>query len=444
MPDPVPGRGVAVLGLDPRHRSYRFTVLFFVALLTFGSYFAYDSVGAIAPTLVTALGIGREAIGQMYTVYSVAAILSVFIGGLLIDRIGTRRASLLFSGLVTVGALIVAIAPNLWILYLGRFVFGWGSESLVVAQSAIFARWFKGKELAFSFGIGLTISRLGTLFSFNTEALIADYFKDYRYALWAAVLFCVASLLANFIYNILDARGEKTLALKEEGGGDKIVLGDIKKFSSSYWFVTLLCVTFYSAIFPFTALSTDFFNTKWGLPMTAGSEGGFFSQVFYNIFHMFTTAGGTTTIIIFASMIFAPVFGQMVDRFGRRASMMVIGSLLMVPAFLIMGYTMVPPAFPMIMLGASFVLVPAAMWPSIPLLVEKNRVGTAFGLTTMIQNVGLAVFPVLNGFLRDTTENYTASMVMFSSLGLFGLLFAFALLRSDRRGGGVLEGKEGG
>ena len=444
MADPMPGGDVSALRLDPRHRSYRFTVLFFVALLTFGSYFAYDSVGAIAPTLVTALGIGREAVGQMYTVYSVAAILSVFIGGLLIDRIGTRRASLLFSGLVTAGALIVAIAPNLWVLYLGRFVFGWGSESLVVAQSAIFARWFKGKELALSFGIGLTLSRLGTLFSFNTEALIADYFKDYRYALWAAVIFCVASLLSNFIYNILDARGEKVLALKEEGGGDKIVLRDIKKFTSSYWFVTLLCVTFYSAIFPFTALSTDFFNTKWGLPMTAGSEGGFLSQVFYNIFHMFTTAGGTTTIIIFASMIFAPVFGQMVDRVGRRASMMVVGSLLMVPAFLIMGFTMVSPAFPMIMLGASFVLVPAAMWPSIPLLVEKNRVGTAFGLTTMIQNVGLAVFPVLNGFLRDTTENYTASMVMFSSLGLFGLLFAFALLRSDRRGGSVLEGKEGG
>jgi MFS family permease len=428
--------------LDPRHGSYRFTVLFFVALLTFGSYFAYDSIGAIAPTLVTALGIGREAIGQMYTVYSVAAILSVFIGGLLIDRFGTRRASLLFSALVTGGALIVAVAPNLWLLYIGRFVFGWGSESLVVAQSAIFARWFKGKELALSFGIGLTLSRLGTLFSFNTEALIAEYFGDYRYALWAAVLFCGASLLSNLVYNALDRRGEKTLALKEEGGGDRIVLGDIRKFTSSFWYVTLLCVTFYSAIFPFTALSTDFFNSKWGLPMTAGSEGGFLSQVFYNILHMFTTAGGTTTIIIFASMVFAPVFGQLVDRFGRRASMMVIGSLLMVPAYLIMAFTMVPPAFPMIMLGASFVLVPAAMWPSIPLIVERNRVGTAFGLTTMIQNVGLALFPMLNGYLRDTTGSYTASMAMFSSLGLFGLLFALALLRSDRRGGGVLEGRE--
>jgi len=425
--------------LDPHHRSYRFTVLFFVSLLTFGSYFAYDSVGAIAPTLVAALGIGRESIGQMYTLYSVAAILSVFIGGLLIDRIGTRRASFLFSSLVTLGAIVVALAPNLWVLYAGRFIFGWGSESLVVAQSAIFSRWFKGKELALSFGIGLTISRLGTLFSFNTEALIADYFRDYRYALWAAVLFCVASLLSNLIYNALDKRGESVLELREEGGGDKIVVGDIKKFTSSYWFVTLLCVTFYSAIFPFTALSTDFFNSKWGLPLTAGSEGGFFAQVFYNIFHMFTTAGGTTTIIIFASMVFAPVFGQIVDRYGHRASMMVVGSLLMVPAFLIMGFSMVPPAFPMVMLGVAFVLVPAAMWPSIPLIVEKNRVGTAFGLTTMIQNMGLALFPWLNGYLRDATESYTASMVMFSSLGIFGLGFAFALLRADKKHGGVLE-----
>jgi len=113
----------------------------------------------------------------------------------------------------------------------------------------------------------------------------------------------------------------------------------------------------------------------------------------------------------------------------------------MVPAFLLMAFTMVPPAFPMIMLGVSFVLVPAAMWPSIPLIVEKNRVGTAFGLTTMIQNFGLAAFPFVNGYLRDTTGTYTASMVMFSSLGLFGLVFAIALLNADRRSGGVLEGR---
>jgi MFS family permease len=425
--------------MHPSRPAYRFTVLLFVALLTFGSYFAYDSIGAIAPTLIDTLHIDREAIGQTYTQYSIAAILSVFIGGVLIDRIGTRKASLLFSGLVTVGALIVALAPNIWVLYFGRFIFGWGSESLVVAQSAIFARWFKGKELALSFGIGLTVSRLGTLFSFNTEQLIADYFNDYRMALWAAVLFCVISLLGNLVYIVLDRRGERALSLKEEGGGDKIVLADIKLFKASYWYVTILCVTFYSAIFPFTALSTDFFHDKWGLPLTAGSEGSFLEQVFFNVTHMFTTAPGTTTIIIFASMVFAPVFGQLVDRIGRRALMMVVGSVLMVPAFLLMAFTTVSPIIPMVMLGSAFVLVPAAMWPSIPLIVEKNRVGTAFGLTTMVQNVGLALFPWLNGTLRDMTHDYTASMVMFSTLGVVGLVFAVLLRRADRAAGNVLE-----
>jgi MFS family permease len=426
----------------PSKRPYRYTILFFVAILTFGSYFAYDSVGAIAPTLIEKLGLDREAIGQMYTLYSVAAILSVFIGGLLIDKFGTRRASLLFSTLVTLGAAIVAFAPNTFMLYFGRFIFGWGSESLVVAQSAIFARWFKGKELAFSFGIGLTLSRLGTLFSFNTEALIADYFKNYKYALWAAVFFCVLSLLANLVYNLMDKKGERDLSLKEEGGGDKIVVADIKKFNNSYWYVTLLCLTFYSAIFPFTSLSTDFFNTKYGLPMTAPSEGGFFYQALYNIFHMFTTAGGTTTIIIFASMVFAPFFGQLVDKIGKRASVMVVGSILMVPAFLLMAFTMITPAIPMIILGAAFVMVPAAMWPSIPLIVEKNRVGTAFGLTTMIQNIGLALFPWLNGLLRDTTKDYMASMIMFSMLGIVGLTFAILLKRADAREGNHLENVE--
>jgi MFS family permease len=423
----------------PEGAPFRFVVLLFVALLTFGSYFAYDSVGAIAPMLIDALGLGRESIGQMYTLYSVAAILSVFIGGVLIDRIGTRKASLLFSALVTLGAAIVAMAPNLWVLYLGRFVFGWGSESLVVAQSAIISRWFKGKELALAFGIALTLSRLGTLFSFNTEALIAEYFGDFRMALWAAVLFCGFSLVSNLVYNLLDRRGERALGLKDESAGDQIKLADVKRFPSAFWFVTMLCVTFYSAIFPFTALSTDFFHDKWGLPLTAGTEGGFFYQVFYNILHMFTTAGGTTTIIIFASMTLAPFFGRIVDRHGRRASMMIVGSALMVPAFLLMAFTMIPPALPMILLGAAFVMVPAAMWPSIPLIVEKNRVGTAFGLTTMIQNIGLGLFPWLNGLLRDTTQTYTASMVMFSMLGVAGLVFAFMLRGADRREGGKLE-----
>lgn len=424
----------------PAKPVYRFTVLFFVALLTYGSYFAYDSLGAIAPLLIKALGIGREQIGATYSAYSIAAIFTVFIGGIIIDKIGTRRASLLFSSLVVLGATIVALANNMTMIYVGRLIFGMGSESLVVAQSAILARWFKGKELALAFGIALTLSRLGTIFSFNLEASIAKRFNSFRAALWAAVIFTVLSLLSNVVYVIMDKHGEKVLNLKEEGAEEKIRLRDIKEFPKAYWYVVLLCVTFYSAIFPFTSLSTDFFHTKWGLPMTlTAAAAGFFGHIKNFFIGIYRTAGGITSIIMIASAVLAPIFGGMVDRIGRRASIMILGSLMMIPTYLLMGFTNIYPAWPMIFLGLAFSLVPAAMWPAVPLIVKEERVGTAFGLMTMIQNIGLMLFPYLNGRLRDVTHTYTASMVMFASLGFVGLIFAILLRMEDKRMGGLLE-----
>jgi MFS family permease len=426
--------------MNPKTFAYRVTILLLASFMLFGSYFAYDSVGAIAPSLIESLHIDRAAIGSMYSAYSIAAVLAVLLGGLLIDKIGTRRASLLFSAVLTAGACIVAFAPTIGWIYVGRLLFGMGSEPLVVAQSAILARWFRGKELALSFGIALTVSRLGTLFTFNTEALIAAR-HGWRNALWVAAALCGASLVANLLYNVLDKKAEPVLGLGESGGGDEIDWSQVRRggFGPSYWYVTLLCVTFYSAIFPFTDLSTDFFHDKWGLVEASGEGHSFLSAVFYNVTHMFTTAQGTTSIIITASMLCAPFAGRLVDRIGRRASLMVLGSLLMIPAHLLMGWTMIPPAIPMIVLGAAFVLVPAALWPAVPLLVEKERVGTAFGLMTAVQNVGLLAFPWLNGSLRDVTTGYGWSQTMFAGLGVAGLVFALLLLAADRKAGGVLE-----
>ena len=423
----------------PSKRPYRFTILLFISLIVLGSYFAYDSIGALAPTLIDALHLDRSTIGNLYTAYSFAAVIVVFFGGMLYDKLGPRRSSMLLCSLVLVGAIIVAAAHSKWELFAGRLIFGAGSESLIAVQSAIISRWFKGKEMALAFGIALTVSRVGTLFSFNTEELISRYFGSYRIALWAAAGFCLFSLLCNLVYIALDHHGEKVLSLPRPDAGDKIVFSDIKKFSSSFWFVVLLCVTFYSAIFPFTALATDMFHDKWGIPLVSSSNGGFMSQVFDNFIHMFSTAPGITSIVIFASMIFAPFAGDLVDRIGKRATVMVVGSLILIPAHLIMGITHWNPIPSMIALGAAFVLVPAAMWPSVPLVVEEKRVGTAFGLMTAIQNLGLGLFPALNGKLRDITGTYTATQCMFAGLGVVGLIFAFLLLRSDKRHGNALE-----
>jgi MFS family permease len=424
--------------LYPTGRPYRFIILAFAALMAFGSYFAYDSVGAIETTLIQVFHTDRAAIGTMYTMYSVAAVFAVLAGGLLIDRVGVRRASLIFSTFVVAGAALVAWAPSLPVLYLGRVLFGIGSESMIVAQSAITARWFHGKELALAFGITLTIARLGTLFSFNTEALLATRF-GWRGALWIAAALCLGSLICNWIYTLMDSHAEPILHLPEAGGGDKITWSDVGKFRSSYWYAVGICVTFYSAIFPFTALATDFFHEKWGMPMASGEGLGFFAGVFYNLTHMFSTAQGTTSIIIAASMVLAPFAGSLVDKKGHRAMLMVLGSILIVPAHLMLGLTHISPVISMIVLGAAFVLVPACIWPSVPLIVDARVVGTAYGLMTAIQNLGLATYPIANGALRDATHGYTASQIMFALLGFCGLIFSLLLLRADRREGGHLE-----
>jgi MFS family permease len=432
---PTPAAGP----FHPSRRPYRFSLLFVVAMLVFGSYFAYDSIGAIESELIKKLGFGRSTVGNLYSMYSLAAIPIVFIGGMLVDKLGMRLASLLFSGMVTLGTVIVALSKRVVVMSCGRLLFGAGSESLIVAQSAILARWFRGKELALAFGLTLTVSRLGTLFSFNTEALISDYFGGYAYALWAAVFFCAFSFLCNFLFIAMDRHGERVLDLPGPSPGDKVSLGDIRAFGAPYWYVTLLCVTFYSAVFPFTSLSTDFFHEAWKIPTTIKTEGGFFVQAFSNFLNMGSTAGGITSIPIFASMCLAPFAGHLIDRVGRRATIMLAGALLIIPAHLLLGFSHVYPAYPMMLLGAAFVLVPAAMWPAVPLIVAKERLGTAYGVTTMIQNIGLLSFPFLNGQLRDATHSYVWSQTMFATLGIVGFFAALLLRRADGRAGGLLE-----
>ena len=424
----------------PTRPIYRFTNLLFIASLTFGSYFAYDIVGAIAPSLVEALNAKRATVGTFNTMYSVAAD-----PGAPLRRRSDRQAGdpqgqphLLRPRLRRRGHRLAGRSASP-LIFVGRFIFGAGSEPLVVAQSTMLARWFRNKELALSFGVTLTVSRIGSLFAFNNGRAHHEIFRQLRYALLAAVAACAVSLVGNLFYIVMDKRGEKALDLRDEIAGDKIVFKDIKEFKPTFWYVTFLCLTFYAAVFPFQSLSTDFFHTKWGIALTAPSSGSFLAQVFNNFLHIGSTAGGITSIIIFASMILAPFAGRLVDRVGKRTTFMVAGALLLIPCHLAMGLTRIYPVYPMILLGFSFVLVPAALWPSVPLIVKPRCVGTAFGLMTAIQNFGLGAFPWFNGMLRDKTGDYVASQIMFASLGIVGLIFALLLKRADRREGHVLD-----
>lgn len=410
---------------------FRWSVLVFVSLTVFGSYLAYDCISPIGPMLTSLFHFDARQIGILYSIYSIPNVVMVFVGGYIIDRIGTRRAGLLFASIVFIGTVIVALAPSLhwmpsfissrlhggwtteylWML-VGRFIFGIGSESLVVAQSTILGKWFREKELAFAFGINLSISRIGTIVAFRTFGWIAESSHSIFPVLWTSVLFCAIAVLTFIIYIFLENTGQKRYALAPDQAQDRITLADIAAFPPSFWYTSALCVLFYSSIFPFTTFAPSFFCEKWH-----------YDQDY---------AGKVTSIILTFSIICTPIFGALIDRYGKRGKAMMAGSLILIPTYIIMGYTQINPIYPMCVMGIAFSLVPAAMWPSLPLIIEESRLGTAYGLMTMIQNIGLAVFPFVIGWVRDYTGNYSAAMLVFSSLGVIGFVFSILLTASER------------
>ena len=395
---------------------YRWLVLFFISMAMFGNYYIYDSISPLADLLKSQLGFSDSNIGLLNAIYSIPNVFMVLIGGYIIDKIGTKKAAILFSSLCMIGAVITASQGDLATMATGRLIFGLGAESLIVAVTTVIAKWFTGKELSFAFGLNLTVARLGSFVALNSPTLAKSLFSDWQKPLFISVAAGVVSVLAVIVYFSMESRASRKYSLARAENVDAVPLGTffstIKQMNKgSFWFITLLCVTFYSAIFPFQTFAVKFFMEKHGLSREM--------------------AGFTSSFITFAAMIGTPLFGFIIDRVGRRASLMMLGSVLLIPVYLLLIYTRLHPLVPMVMMGVAFSLIPAAMWPSVALIIEQKRLGTAYGLMTMIQNIGLAGFNLLIGYVNDMSGSYTAGMWIFSMLGFAGMLFAYLLKKSD-------------
>lgn len=396
---------------------YRWLVLIFLSVAMFGSYYAYDALSPLADVLKLQLHFSDESIGFLQAIYSFPNIFTVVIGGLIIDRFGLRKSLLLFGILCFVGPAITASSGTLAVMAAGRLIFGMGAESLNVAVTAALARWFKGKELSFAFGLNLTICRLGTFAALNSPTWARAAYAYWRWPFLIAVGMSVSCVVGAVIYWVLEVRAERNFHLGE-ASTDKVVFGDLFKFGVSYWYIVALCVTFYSAIFPFQTFAVKFFIEAHG---TSREFGGFLSSM----------------LTLFA-MVATPLFGLWVDRVGRRALLMMLGSVLLVPVYLMMAYSHVNLYIPMAMMGIAFSLIPAVMWPSVAYIVDQSKLGTAYGLMTMIQNIGLFGFNLLIGWANDYRHagpsnpgGYALGMWIFSTLGFLGLFFAFLLRRRE-------------
>ncbi|MCX6552710.1 MAG: MFS transporter [Acidobacteria bacterium] len=428
-------------------RAYRWLVLVFISLAMFGNYYVYDCIGPLAP-LLSRNGFSDSSIGLLQAIYSFPNIVMVLIGGFIIDRIGTKKSTLLFGAICFIGAVVTAwpeqpvlaplglavngllsvagsifgatsVPPVVAVMAAGRLLFGLGAESLIVAVTTAIARWFKGKELSFAFGINLTISRLGSLGAQVSPSWAGSAYTTWQGPLVLSVGFGAFCIIGAVLYWLLESNASRRYALGDAGKTDKVVFRDLLGFGRSYWFIVLLCVTFYSGIFPFQTFAQKYFiDTR-----QTSAE----------------LASWLVGMLTVFAMIGTPSFGALVDRIGKRASLMFLGAALLIPVYAIIGYTNISLYLPMAMMGIAFSLIPAVMWPSVAYVVEERRLGTAYGLMTMIQNIGLFGFNLLVGVLNDQAKagpanpsGYHAGMVWaFSGLGFAALLFAFLLRRSE-------------
>lgn len=410
--------------------SYRWAVLIFVSLAMAGNYYIYDSINALERIFIDHLGFSATEFGWLNASYSVAAVATLLVGGIIIDRIGTKKAMLAFSVIFLTGAAITAAKGSAGTMIAGRSVVGLGAESMIVAVTTALAKWFKGKELSFAFGINLTIARLASVAADNSPTWASRAFypqgpagePSWQRPLLIAVAAGVLAVLCSVIYWAMENHAERQYELGTAGQTDKLEFKGIFRFDLSYWLVVGLCFTFYSAIFPFRTFAIDFFTNK-----ILAAHGGVAASDAVRVASL-RQAGNLNSLLPLTAMIATPLFGLLVDRVGKRAWFMMFGSLLLMPVYLMMAYSWTPLYLPVWLMGIVFSLIPAVMWPAVAYIVEQSRLGTAYALMTLIQQIGFFVLNLMigkaNDYARAGLDNpggYALGMWIFSVLGFIGM-----------------------
>jgi len=399
---------------------YRWMVLAIISLAMFGNYYVFDALNPIGPFLESQLHFQQSQIGSLDSAYNIAALVILLAGGLIIDRAGTKRAIILFGIIAACGGLLIALAPGgFWGMMSGRFVLGLGAEPLIVAITTALAKWFKGKELSFAMGLNLTIARLGSVAADNSRSWASGLFTSWQPPLILAAGIGGLCIVSGLVYAWLERRAEHRFALGRGGTTDKLVFSDLVRFKASYWWVVGLCVTFYSVVFPFRRFANIYFQQAHGLSQEKAA--------FLN------------GLLPLTAMVATPLFGILADKIGKRALLMTIGTLLLLPTFFLLAHTALPVGIPVALLGTAFSLVPAVMWPAVAYLVDEKRLGTAYALMTFFQQIGWAATSFslgkMNDVFRASAANpagYNPGLWLLSALGLAGLVFSWLLWRSEK------------
>ena len=441
----------------------RWSVLALVSFTMLCGYFLADVMAPLKPMLDKELFWDSVDYGFFTSAYGWFNVFLVMliIGGIILDKMGVRFTGVGACLLMVIGcsikyfaikaefadgAMILGFKSQVFLAALGYAIFGVGIEIIGITVSKIIVKWFKGKELALAMGLEMATARIGTGLALMLTVPMATYFGILDASgtlrpnipmpiLLGLILLCIGTL-AFFVYTFYDKKLDKSLETtnddEEEGFKMKDILYII--FNKGFWLIALLCVLFYSAVFPFLKYASDLMVQKYGLnPESAGFIPG---------------------LLPFGTIILTPIFGSLYDRIGKGASLMILGSTLLIFVHLMFAMPFLNiwwfATLIMIILGIAFSLVPSAMWPSVPKIIPERQLGTAYALIFWVQNWGLMGVPLLIGWVLDTyckgpvvdgfqTYDYTIPMLIFASFGVLALFVCFLLKAEDKKKGYGLQ-----
>lgn len=436
----------------------RWSVLAIVSFTMLGGYIITDIMAPLKPVLERELSWTSTEYGLFSGAYSWFNVffLMIIFGGILLDKAGIRLTGMLscivmlvggaikyaaIKGLIPVDGYLFGISRQVLLASLGFAIFGVGCETVNITATKVVVKWFKGRELALALGLQVAAARLGTMLALAFSLPIAEYFgmpgnaEESLPLLMALLILCIGTM-GFFVYTFYDRMLEKKDIEGDSEAAEHFRYSDIVHLlrNSGFWIITILCVFFYTAVFPFMKYATDLMINKYGVEESL--------------------AGFIPALLPVGTLIMTPLFGSIYDRRGYGTEIMIIGASILVAVYILFSLPVLNywwfAMILMVLLGVAVSLLPSAMWPSVPKIVAEKDLGTAYAFIFWIQNWGLMGGPMLIGWLLnrycvvgksgDTVlYDYTLPMEVFALTGLVALIFAFVLRQANKKKGYGLE-----
>ena len=439
-------------------KTARWTTLVIVSFTMMFGYFFTDVMSPLEPLLTAAKSDGGLGLGwtsDEYGFFSGAYgyfnvfLLLLFFGGIILDKFGIRFTGLMSTVLMFGGALIKwwALGQDfegnvtlplgigtysvqvLWAV-LGFAIYGVGCEIAGITVSKVIVKWFTGHELALAMGLQVALARIGTAGALAVALPFAKIMGGVSASVGLGAAMLCAGMVAFIVYCVMDKREDASAAAVETEPEEGFKFSDLKLLLTNvgFWYVAVLCLMFYAGVFPFLKFATKLMVFKYGVDANV--------------------AGLIPAMLPFGTIFLTPFFGGIYDKYGKGATLMIIGSVLLTCVHVMFALpfnSWVLAIIVMVVLGVAFGLVPSAMWPSVPKIIPMKLLGTAYALIFYIQNIGLALVPVWIGKVNqantaaDGTIDYTQTMTIFAGFGVLAIVVSLLLLAEDKRKGYGLQ-----